>query len=101
MKFGSFNAVLFESGVLICPWEGSEPPEYPPVTLLDPRSCASKLLQHIYAILTVNPFRNKDARNTEIYCRYLLGQSETELAKAYALSVYLIRWIIQHLRRKK
>jgi DNA-binding CsgD family transcriptional regulator len=86
--------------VLLRAWRDSEPPEYP-ASLLDPRTCSQVLISYLYANLPPTPPIDRTLRDTQIYQRYVEGETTAELAKALGLSVQRIRGIIRHMSRRK
>jgi hypothetical protein len=86
--------------ILLCSWRTSDPAEYP-AALLDPRTCAHDLLQHIYALIPKPQVPvDRDVRDAEIYRRRLQSEATAKLAEAYRLTVQQIRAIIRRMEGK-
>ena len=78
-----------------CTRRASAAPDYPSA-LLDPHTCAKEILRRIYVYIQPLPEPiDRSARDTEIYERFLKGQTTFALAAAYKLSVQRIRKIIR------
>ncbi|MCC6975875.1 MAG: hypothetical protein IT322_17855 [Anaerolineae bacterium] len=76
--------------------EGFGPPEYP-AALLDPRTCAHRLLRQLYPQSALTSRPDRDQRDRDIYRRHQAGESTEMLSKAFSLSVQRIRKIIRRL----